>query len=203
MFKLLFLLLLAGSALFANMGAIIIIPTDSAFIMGVYSGSSSVSTEIQTDSTNTVLDGRKTTIDTTDAFLGGYLGVQNSYYRFSLSYDLTDSSELELARLLFNFDFKIADKGKYRPILGFGIGATTSEYTLDNRNISQDKGVIVFRAGTEYSINRQNSLEVLVEYSHMLDSGGSQSYLDRTDFTSYKVDSQDGIMLRIGYNFEF
>jgi len=201
--RLLFTLVFLSFPLFANMGALLIIPKDGAFVMGVYSGSSSVSTDIQTDSTDALLDGRRTSIDNTDALLGGYVGVQNSYYRFSLSYDLTNSSELELERFLLNFDFMIGDKDGFRPMLGFGIGPTISEYTLDNRIISQSKGVIVFRAGTEYSINRQNSFEVLLEYSHMLDSVGSKSYSDGTDFTSYKIESQHGIMLRIGYNFEF
>ena len=86
----LFILTILSSSLFANMGAILIIPRDADLVIGIYSGSANVSTDIKIDSTDNDLDGRSCDLGGTEPFVGGYLGFQNSFYRFSFSCDVNN-----------------------------------------------------------------------------------------------------------------
>ena len=198
----LLLLTFFTSSLFANMGAVLIVPRDAAVVIGLYSGLSAISTDITIDSTDPALDGRSYRFRNTDPFIGGLIGVQNAYYRLSLSYDINDYSDIKLQRYLLGFDFKIGTQNAFRPMAGFGVGVAESRYKAGGKSIDQSSGLLVFRGGMEYRIDKDNTLEFLLEYSHMLDSGGS-NYYDGADFTSYKIEEQHAIMFRAGYNFEY
>ena len=201
--KLLFILLMfVTSSLYANMGAILIVPRDANVVTGIYSGSSTLSTEIAITSTDNTLDGSSYNFGGTEPFIGGYIGIQNSFYRLSISYDVNYYSDIQLQRYLLGFDFMIGDKNAFRPMVGFGVGVAESKYTINTKNIDHSNGVLAFRTGVEYTIDADQSLELLVEYSYMLDSLGS-NYYDSVDFTSYNVKDQQAIMLRVGYSFEF
>ena len=190
------------SSLFANMGSLLIIPTDAVVAVGIYTGSSTVLSNIEVESTDENLNGKITDIDKTEPFFGGYLGLQNAHYRFSVSYDVNNNSDLKLERLLINFDYKIGVQDGFRPMIGFGVGASESSYTMDGRDIKQDKAVIALRTGAEYFINGHNSIELLAEYAYMFDSSGD-SFLYDDEFTTYDIKNQNAIMFRIGYNFAF
>ncbi len=201
--KLLLLFILSNTLLQANMGAILIIPRDANVVMGIYSGASKTSTTTEIESTNSAIDGDSFNYDTSVAFIGAMIGVQNDYYRLSLSYDINSDSDLELQRALMNFDFMIGEKEGFRPILGFGVGVAMCSYDINSKNIKQDSGLLAFRAGTEYSINKSNSIEVLLEYSHVITNSLGKSFYEGSDFTTYNIKDKDDIMLRIGYNFGF
>ncbi len=190
------------SSLFANMGAILIVPRDAAVVIGLYSGLCAVSTDINIDSTDPALDGRSYRFRNTDPFIGGLIGIQNSYYRLSLSYDINSDSDIRLQRYLLDFDFKIGNQNRFRPVAGFGVGVSSSRYKVDGKKIDQNNGLLVFRAGAEYRIDKDNALEFLLEYAHMLDAGGS-NYYNGTDFTTYTIGEQHAVMFRAGYNFTF
>ncbi|OQX57834.1 MAG: hypothetical protein B5M52_06550 [Helicobacteraceae bacterium 4484_230] len=194
--------LMLASPLFANMASLLIMPTDATVVAGVYVGSSTVLSRVKVESTNANLDGRIDDIDDTALFGGGYLGLQNKHYRFSVSYDIDGNDNLELQRLLINFDYRIGVQGGFRPMAGFGVGASTSRYSMDARKIKQDKGAIAVRGGVEYFIDSHSSLEFLAEYTYMLDSGGDSFYSD-DEFTDYDITSQHSIMFRVGYSFTF
>ena len=200
--KILFISSMLMASLSANMSSLLIIPRDAVVAIGIYGGSSTVLSGIEVDSTDITLDGKAYDIDKTEAFFGGYLGLQNSHYRFSISYDVNNNSDLRLERLLINFDYKIGAKDAFRPMIGFGVGASNSSYIIDGRDISQDKGVIALRGGTEYFINDHHSVEFLLEYAYMLDSGSGDAFYD-DEFTTYDIKDQSNIILRIGYTFAF
>ena len=198
----LFAAVVLASPLFANMASLLVIPTDAVIVAGVYAGSSTVLSGIEVESTKVDLDGRRYDIDKTAPLFGGYLGLQNAHYRFSVSYDIDNNNELSLQRLLFNFDYRIGAQGGFRPMAGFGVGASTSRYNMDARNIEQDKGAIAIRGGAEYFIDSHSSLEFLAEYTYMLDSGGD-SFYSEDEFTDYDITDQHSIIFRIGYSFAF
>lgn len=129
--------------------------------------------------------------------IGLFISAQNSFYRLSLSYDIESDVDVKLQRGLLNADFK------FKPLIGFGVGAVSSSYALNGKAINQSNGVLAFRAGTEYLIDKSNSLEFLLEYSHTLTSRVGKSFNDGIDFTTYNIDNQNAIMFRIGYSFEF
>lgn len=198
----LLLLTFFASSLFANMGALLIVPRDAAVVIGLCSGLSAISTGITIDSTDPALDGRSYRFRDTDPFVGGLIGVQNAYYRLSLSYDINDYSDIKLQRYLLGFDFKTGDKNGVKPIAGFGVGVAESRYKIGAKSIDQSNGLLAFRGGAQYRIDRHNTLEFLLEYSRMLDSGGSD-YYDGADFTTYRIEEQHAIMFHAGYNFTF
>ncbi len=191
-----------SSSLFANIGAILIVPRDADVVTGIYSGSFTLQTDVVITSTDNTLDSNAYDFGGTQPFIGGYIGIQNSYYRLSISYDVNYYSDIQLQRYLLGFDFMIGDKDGFRPMLGFGIGVAESRYEINKKELCHSNGVLAFRAGTEYTIDVDQSLEFLVEYSYMLDSIGT-SYYDGVDFTTYNVKDQQAIMLRVGYSFEF
>ncbi len=184
------------------MGALLIFPQDAKVVTGIYSGSSSISTQITVDSTDSTLDKSNYSFADIAPFIGGYIGLQNSYYRLSVSYDINYYSEIQLQRLLFNFDYRLGKQDKFRPVIGLGVGAAESKYEINGKTIDHSNGVLVFRTGTHYTIDAHHSLELLLEYSYMLDSRGS-SYYTEDVFTSYNVGDQQVIMLRLGYSFTF
>ena len=195
--------LLCSSTLFANVGAILIIPKKGDMVVGVYSGISQASSRIDIKSTNSSLDAQRFSFDNTNAVIGGYIGVENSYYRLSFSYDINNDPDVELQRALMNFDFKFGEENGFRPLVGFGVGVAKSSYDIYQKTIKDENGVLAFRAGAEYRLDQSNSIEVLLEYSYILTSGAGESFYDGNDFTTYTINKQNSITLRIGYNFEF
>lgn len=185
------------------MGALLIIPRDANFVVGAYSGVSKSSHTTEIESTNTAIDAQSFHYDNNVAFIGAMLGIQNDYYRFSLSYDINNDSDLELQRALMNFDFKLYQRDGFRPMLGFGVGVAMNSYNINNKTINQDNGVLTFRAGTEYSIDKSNSIEILLEYSYTMTNSVGKSFYEGSDFTTYNITDQNAIMLNIGYNFQF
>ncbi|MDA3946361.1 MAG: hypothetical protein PF439_06745 [Helicobacteraceae bacterium] len=196
------LIIFVHTSLLANMGALLLFPQDAEVVAGVYSGGSAISTEITIDSTDNTLDQNNYNFIGIKPFIGGYIGLQNSLYRLSISYDINYYSEIQLQRFLFNLDYRLGAQNDYKPVIGFGIGAAESKYEINSKTIDHSNGVLVFRTGTLYTIDTDHSLELLLEYSYMLDSLGS-SYYTKDAFTSYNVEYQQVIMLRFGYNFEF
>ncbi|MBU0631912.1 hypothetical protein KKA17_04640 [bacterium] len=201
--KIVILYLIFTSSLFANMGAMLILPQDSDIAMGIYSGISQNSSKVDIESTNSAKNEKSFNFDNTDVLIGGYIGVENSYYRLSLSYDINNDPDVQVQRALLNFDFKIIEKKGLRPMVGFGVGVAMSSYNPYGKNIKDDNGVLAFRAGTEYRVDESNSIEILLEYSHTLTSGIGKSYYEGSDFTTYDLSKQNSVILRIGYNFLF
>lgn len=185
------------------MGALLIIPRDANVVIGVYSGISKASSITEIESTNSAIDDQSFQYDNNVAFIGAMIGIQNDYYRFSFSYDINSDSDIELQRALMNFDFKIGDKDSFRPILGFGVGIAMSAYNINNKTVKQDNGLLAFRAGTEYSIDKLNSIEILLEYSYVMTNSIGKSFYEGSDFTTYNLKDKDDFILRIGYDFEF
>ncbi len=190
------------SLLEANMGAILIIPRDANVVMGIYSGASQTSTTTEIESTNSAIDGDSFNYDNSVVFLGAMIGIQNDYYRLSLSYDANSDSDLELQRALMNFDFMIGEKEGFRPMLGFGVGVAMCSYDINNKNIKQDNGLLAFRVGSEYILNESSSLEILLEYSYSITNSIGKSFYEGSNFTTYNIKDKNDIMLRIGYNFQ-
>ncbi len=201
--KLFLLFIFISSLLQANMGAVLIIPRDAKFVMGVYTGVSQASTTTEIESTNSAIDGKKLNYDNNVALLGAIIGLQNNYYRFSFSYDVNNDQDLELQRALMNFDFMIGEKEGFRSMLGFGVGVAMSSYDINSKNIKQDNGLVAFRVGTEYIINESKSIEILLEYAYLITNSIGKSFYEGTDFTTYNIKNRNDIILRIGYNFEF
>ena len=195
--------LLTSSQVFANMGAILIIPKDPQPVISLQIGGMRSSTDINRSSVGPALDNGSFEFTESAPFVGGLIGLQNSFYRFSLSYDYTTGSDIDIERFLMNFDFKLGGEEKFRWLLGTGIGVAQSSYDLDNRSLKQSNGILSFRGGTEYRLNEKSSLEFIVEYSYELNSSSSKSYYDDNNFTSYTIEDQNSIIMRVGYSIWF
>lgn len=185
----------------ANMGVILIIPKDAKVVIGIYSGISKASSVTEIESTNSAIDGQSFNLNNSALTLGGMVGVQNDYYRFSFSYDINNDADIQMRRALINFDFKIGEKDSFRPMLGFGVGVATNTYDINSKKVKQGNGVLSFRAGTEYVFDKTNSLEILLEYSYLMTNGLGKSFYEGSDFTTYNIREKDDITLRVGYNF--
>ncbi len=195
--------LLFSSQTYANMGALLIIPKDPQPVISLHFGGMRSSTDIDRSSVGPALDDGSFEFTESTPFIGGSIGLQNSFYRFSLSYDYTNGSDIDIERFLMNFDFKIGAEEGFRWLLGTGVGVAQSSYDLDHRSLQQSNGILSFRGGTEYVLNEKSSLEFIVEYSYSLSSSSSKSYYDENNFTSYKIEAQNGLIMRIGYSFWF
>lgn len=201
--KLILFLILSSSLLHASMGALLIIPRDANVVMGIYSGAIKTSTTLGIESTNSAIDTQSFKHENVAAFLGTMIGLQNDYYRFNLTYDINSDSDLELQRILMNFDFMIGERESFRPMLGVGVGVAKCSYDINNKNIKQESGLLVFRAGTEYAIDNSNSIEMMLEYSHVITNSVGRNFYEGDDFTTYNIEEKNDIILRIGYNFTF
>ena len=197
------LFIFISSILQANMGAVLIIPNDASVVMGIYTGVSRASGTTEIKSTNSAIDGNSFKYINATAFVCAMIGLQNKYYRSSLVYDINSDQDIQMQRVLMNFDFMIGEKKGFRPILGFGVGVAMNSYEINYKNVEQDNGILAFRAGTEYSMNENNSIELLLEYSYMMTNDLGKSFYEGDDFTTYNIKNKDDIILRIGYNFEF
>ncbi len=195
--------ILFSTQAFANMGALLIIPKDPQPVISIQIGGMRSSTDIDKSSVGPALDNGSFEFTESAPFIGGLIGLQNSFYRFSLSYDYTNGSDIDMERFLMNFDFKIGTEGGFRWLLGTGVGVAQSSYELDNRSLKQSNGILSFRGGTEYVLSEKSSLEFIVEYSYSLNSSSSKSYYDENNFTSYEIEDQNGIIMRVGYSFWF
>lgn len=174
------MVILCHSTLFANMGALLLLPQDD----------------------NTI-DGSSYTFVHTTPMIGSFIGVENSYYRFGLSYDINNDKDVRLERLLINFDFTLSKEKGLNPLIGVAIGATTSKYYINQKKIKQNNGVYVLRVGGQYILDNLNNIDILIEYSHLNTNNIGKSYLQNDVFTTYNIVKKNDILLRIGYNFVF
>ncbi|MGB5965881.1 MAG: hypothetical protein WBF77_06480 [Sulfurimonadaceae bacterium] len=197
------LLTLVTLPLFANVGAILLVPRDAKVVVRAYSGVSKTSSVITIESTNDIIDGASFSYDSTNGLIGGAVGIQNSFYRLSLSYDIDSNTDVKLQRALLNSDFKFYEQDGFKPLVGFGVGVAMSAYAVNQKNIKQDNGVLALRTGAEYVVDESNSLEFLLEYSYILTSKTGVSYYEGSDFTTYNIKKQNTAMLLMGYSFEF
>lgn len=203
MLKILSFLLFFLSSLSANMGAILLLPTNAKPVIGIYTGTTKTKTDIEIKSTDNSIDGDKYTYNNDSTLIGVFIGAENEYYRLSFSFDKENTTKLQLDRFLINLDYKLTSYKNFKPMFGFGIGASSSTYNINNKEINQENGTIVFRIGSEVLIEKSNSIEILIEYSNMLTSNIGKSFYENNEFTTYDIKKQNSIMLRIGYNFKF
>jgi hypothetical protein len=187
----------------ANMGALIIIPKDPKPVFSLHLGQASSSTDIDRNSTLPALNTGTISYDDSPLFWGGAIGLQNSYYRFSFSYDNSNGDDVKLQRYLMNFDFRLGYTDKLLWRFGTGIGVGRSSYDLDGRSFTQSNGIVCFRGGTEYLVSKHTSVELIVEYSLATSKSSTTSYYSVTDYTSYQIDNQNSLIMRMGLNYCF
>lgn len=201
--RIMLLIIFISSFLEASMGAILILPRDANVVIGINSGISRTSSSTEIKSTNSAIDGQSYSYNNLVAFIGGMIGIQNDFYRLSLAYDINSDKDIQMQKVLMNFDFKIGEKDSFRPIVGFGVGVAMNSYDINYKTIKQDNGLLVCRTGTEYILDESNSLEFLLEYSYVVTNNTGKSFYEGDDFTTYNIKDKDDISFRIAYNYEF
>jgi len=187
----------------ANMGAIILIPTNGKFTAGIYGGAGYLVSRVDVTSTNPALDGITLQNDNAVAAVGGFVGVTNDYYRFSFSYDITSDPDIALQRGLMNFDYMFEMRHNVKYLFGVGFGVAMCAYDINKKHIKQSKGLVAGRVGFQYHLQNQDSVEMMLEYSQAIINNLGKSFYETNDFSTYDIKKLQGVWLRVGYNFLF
>jgi hypothetical protein len=185
-------------SLHAGMEALLLIPREAHPVAGWYIGGTAYAADADIASTDPSRDGTSEHLSSLAPLGGLYLGVENSYYRLGLSYDIAPATPIKIERYLMTFDFRTSAHNGICPMAGFGVGIAQSMYESDGRTLRQDNGVLALRAGARF----KDGAEVLLEYNFFAGSNGN-SFFEGDDFTTYTLDCNQVIMLHLGYGFSF
>lgn len=182
----------------------LILPGDAKLIGGLYGGAGQNRAQIKTSSTDSAVDGQQDVFNGATGLAGGLIGFEGAQYRFDCSYDHSENWQGRQQRLLFNFNFiwgSEPEEGDYRPLLGLGVGVTDSRYDLPAATITHSSTTLALRSGMTYTLDHKQSLELVVEYSYAPSTASDNDY-SGIHFTSYDLDKQQTLFLRVGYNFK-
>jgi hypothetical protein len=182
---------------------LVLAPRNAVPVIGLSSGISSLNTNIKILSTNKLYNNIYLKNTTVSPYFSGYFGVENKIYRFSLSYDYINNSNIKYNEFLLNYDFKLKNNRRYNTFFGIGIGIGYTNYNINDASIHDNNSIISLRGGIEYLIDLHNSIDFLIEYTTSFTDYKGENYYNGLDYYEYNIDEQSNILFKIQYNFNF
>ena len=198
-----FIITFISTNLFANIGALLFIDSNTKPIMGFYTSEDYSSTNVSVQSTDNSIDNEQHSFNHSSPIFGVFVGLKNNYHRLTLSYDYVYHESIEQSRLLFNLDFYDTRASGWEPLVGIGIGASDNKYYIHNRTIKQSNGVVTLKAGTSWNLKENNSIDFTLEYAKLLTNNVGKSISENGEFTTYNINKKNETIFRLGYCTEF